>query len=76
MPQSRTHEARLPPALNIVALAIFAANLSARGLDPVLPQVAGEFGVSIAFETKSMLVARVQRDAGSIGARRKLPAVF
>jgi predicted MFS family arabinose efflux permease len=48
MPQSRTHEARLPPALNIIALAIFAANLSARGLDPVLPQVASEFGVSIA----------------------------
>jgi hypothetical protein len=37
----------LPPALNIIALAIFAASLSARTLDPVPPQVANEFGVSI-----------------------------
>jgi predicted MFS family arabinose efflux permease len=40
--------ASLPPALNIIALATFAASLSARALDPVLPHVAGEFGVSIA----------------------------
>ncbi len=39
---------RLPPALNIVALATFAASLSARALDPVLPHVAEDFGVSIA----------------------------
>jgi len=38
----------MPPALNIIALATFAASLSARALDPVLPHVAGEFGVSIA----------------------------
>jgi len=38
----------LPPALNIIALATFAASLSARALDPVLPNVADEFGVSIA----------------------------
>jgi predicted MFS family arabinose efflux permease len=38
----------LPPALNIIALATFAASLSARALDPVLPHVADEFGVSIA----------------------------
>jgi predicted MFS family arabinose efflux permease len=38
----------LPPALNIIALATFAASLSARALDPVLPHIAGEFGVSIA----------------------------
>jgi predicted MFS family arabinose efflux permease len=38
----------LPPALNIIALATFAASLSTRALDPVLPHVAGEFGVSIA----------------------------
>src|SRR6185369_1340787 len=38
----------LPPALNIIALATFAASLSARALDPVLPNVAGDFGVSIA----------------------------
>jgi len=38
----------LPPALNIIALATFAASLSARALDPVLPHVAGDFGVSIA----------------------------
>ncbi|MBA2402759.1 MAG: MFS transporter [Bradyrhizobium sp.] len=39
---------RLPPALNIIALATFAASLSARALDPVLPHVAEDFGVSIA----------------------------
>lgn len=44
----RPHEQRLPPALNIIALATFAASLSARALDPVLPNVAGEFSVSIA----------------------------
>jgi predicted MFS family arabinose efflux permease len=38
----------MPPALNIIALATFAASLSARALDPVLPHVADEFGVSIA----------------------------
>jgi predicted MFS family arabinose efflux permease len=44
----RPHEQRMPPALNTIALATFAASLSARALDPVLPHVAGEFGVSIA----------------------------
>jgi predicted MFS family arabinose efflux permease len=34
--------------LNIIALTTFAASLSARALDPVLPHVADEFGVSIA----------------------------
>src|ERR1700732_1424202 len=50
MPQTglRPHEQRMPPALNIIALATFAASLSARALDPVLPHVADEFGVSIA----------------------------
>lgn len=44
----RPHDHGLPPVLNIIALATFAASLSARALDPVLPQVADEFGVSIA----------------------------
>jgi predicted MFS family arabinose efflux permease len=50
MPQTglRPHEQRLPPAINIIALANFAASLSARALDPVLPHVADDFGVSIA----------------------------
>ena len=39
---------RMPPVLNIIALATFAASLSARALDPVLPHVASDFGVSIA----------------------------
>ncbi|MGY3615460.1 MFS transporter [Bradyrhizobium sp. USDA 10063] len=43
-----TAHSRLPPALNIIAIATFAASLSARALDPVLPHVADEFGVSIA----------------------------
>jgi predicted MFS family arabinose efflux permease len=38
----------LPPSLNIIALTTFAASLSGRALDPVLPHVADEFGVSIA----------------------------
>src|SRR3954469_16747365 len=38
----------LPPVLNIIALTTFAASLSARALDPVLPHIAGEFDVSIA----------------------------
>jgi predicted MFS family arabinose efflux permease len=43
-----TASSRLPPALNIITLATFAASLSARALDPVLPHVAADFGVSIA----------------------------
>jgi predicted MFS family arabinose efflux permease len=38
----------MPPVLNIIALATFAASLSARALDPVLPHVASDFSVSIA----------------------------
>jgi predicted MFS family arabinose efflux permease len=45
---SRAQTQRLPPALNIIALASFAASLSVRALDPVLPHVAGDFGISIA----------------------------
>jgi predicted MFS family arabinose efflux permease len=45
---SRPHDQRLPPVLNIIALTSFAANLLARALDPVLPHVADEFGMSIA----------------------------
>jgi predicted MFS family arabinose efflux permease len=41
-------QSRMPPVLNIVALATFAASLSARALDPVLPHVASDFAVSIA----------------------------
>src|ERR1700724_1016247 len=50
MPQtgSRPHQQRMPPAINIIALANFAASLSARALDPVLPHVADDLSVSIA----------------------------
>ncbi|SHH31245.1 MFS transporter [Bradyrhizobium erythrophlei] len=44
----RPHEQRLPPALNIIALATFAASLSARALDPVLPHVAEDLTIKIA----------------------------
>jgi predicted MFS family arabinose efflux permease len=44
----RRPEERLPPALNVIALATFAASLSGRALDPVLPHVADNFGVTIA----------------------------
>ena len=39
---------RLPSALNVVALGCFSAALSGRALDPVLPHVADDFGVTIA----------------------------
>src|SRR5438045_8995693 len=39
---------KMPPILNIIALASFAASLSARALDPVLPHIAEDFAVSIA----------------------------
>jgi predicted MFS family arabinose efflux permease len=47
-PHVTAASSRLPPALNIITLATFAASLSARALDPVLPHVADDFGVSIA----------------------------
>ncbi len=37
----------MPPVLNIIALAAFAAALSLRSLDPVLPHVADELAVTI-----------------------------
>lgn len=43
----RPQQQRLPPAINIIALANFAASLSTRALDPVLPHVADDFGISI-----------------------------
>jgi predicted MFS family arabinose efflux permease len=46
--QRSPQDQRLPPAINVIALATFAASLSVRALDPVLPHVAEEFGVSIA----------------------------
>jgi predicted MFS family arabinose efflux permease len=49
MPQTalRPHD-RMPPAINIIAMATFAASLSVRALDPVLPHVADDFSVTIA----------------------------
>jgi predicted MFS family arabinose efflux permease len=47
-PASPPHDQHIPPAVNVIALATFAASLSARALDPVLPHIAGEFGVTIA----------------------------
>ncbi|WP_044588769.1 MFS transporter [Bradyrhizobium sp. LTSPM299] len=38
----------MPPVLNIITLATFAASLSVRALDPVLPHVAEDFGINIA----------------------------
>ncbi|WP_426443297.1 MFS transporter [Bradyrhizobium genosp. P] len=38
----------MPPVLNIITLATFAASLSVRALDPVLPHVAEDFDVNIA----------------------------
>jgi predicted MFS family arabinose efflux permease len=47
-PVARPQDQRLPPALNIITVACFAASLSVRSLDPVLPHIADEFSVSIA----------------------------
>ncbi len=38
----------MPPILTIIAMSTFAASLSARAIEPVLPQVAGDLTVSIA----------------------------
>src|SRR5215813_8062880 len=46
--QRSSQDQRLPPAINVIALATFAASLSVRALDPVLPHVADDFAVSIA----------------------------
>ena len=50
MPEAggRPRDQRLPPAINVIALTSFAASLSTRALDPVLPHIAADFGVSIA----------------------------
>ena len=47
-PQPRPHDHGLPPALYVISGASFAAALSARALDPVLPHIAEDFNVSIA----------------------------
>src|SRR5689334_9925 len=49
MPEKRLrpHEG-MPPAINIISIATFAASLSARALDPVLPHIADDFGITIA----------------------------
>jgi len=47
-PKEQLRGQRLPPALNVVTLATFSASLSGRALDPVLPHVADDFGISIA----------------------------
>jgi MFS family permease len=47
-PGARPHDHGLPPALHVIAGASFAAALSARTLDPVLPHIAEDFKVSIA----------------------------
>ncbi|TPQ30536.1 MFS transporter [Bradyrhizobium guangdongense] len=45
---ARPQDQRLPPALNVIALTSFAASLSGRALDPVLPHIADDFGITIA----------------------------
>jgi predicted MFS family arabinose efflux permease len=45
---TRKQDQGLPPALNVVALATFSAALSGRALDPLLPHVAEDFGITIA----------------------------
>ena len=37
----------LPPVINVLAAASFAASLSTRALDPLLPHIAGDFSVGI-----------------------------
>ncbi len=66
----RPQEQRLPPALNIIALATFAASLSARALDPVLPHVADDFGVSIATAAGFAAGVRLHLRRRAAGDRR------
>jgi predicted MFS family arabinose efflux permease len=42
------HAQRIPSVIYVIALATFSAALSARALDPVLPHVAEDFGITIA----------------------------
>ena len=42
------HDQHIPSVIYVIALATFSAALSARALDPVLPHVAEDFGVTIA----------------------------
>ena len=58
----------MPPAINIIAIANFAASLSARALDPVLPHVADEFGISIAAAASFCGGVCVHLCGGSAGA--------
>jgi predicted MFS family arabinose efflux permease len=46
--EARPHDLGLPPALYVISGASFAAALSARALDPVLPHIAEDFQVGIA----------------------------
>jgi predicted MFS family arabinose efflux permease len=39
---------KLPPLLNIIALATFAASLSTRSMDPLLPHIADDLSVTVA----------------------------
>ncbi len=52
----RPHEQRLPPALNVIALASFAASLSGRALDPVLPHVAEDLTINIATAARDVII--------------------
>jgi predicted MFS family arabinose efflux permease len=42
------YDQRIPSVIYVIALATFSAALSARALDPVLPHVAEDFGITIA----------------------------
>jgi predicted MFS family arabinose efflux permease len=62
----------LPPALNIIALSGFAASLSTRALDPVLPRIADDFSVTITTAAGLAAVtaftfAEVQPAIGALG---------
>ena len=46
--EARPHDHGLPPALYVIAGASFAASLSARALDPLLPHIAEDFSIGIA----------------------------
>ncbi len=47
-PATPPPDQRIPSVIYVIALATFSAALSARALDPVLPHVAEDFGVTIA----------------------------
>ena len=70
-----TASSRMPPALNIIALATFSAALSARALDPVLPHVDRAFSALITdLEQRGLLASTLVVLMGEMGRTPRIRA--